>query len=236
VRVGILYADDLGEDVISEYGDYADMFQNLLQCVDKTLSFSTYHVTRAEYPSTIDVCDAYLLTGSKFGAYEDEDWIRQLTKFIIELHRQEKKLTGICFGHQLIAHALGGLAQKSEKGWGMGVMSSDVNQAADKCAWLTPGKDSFSLLVSHQDQVVKLPPGAELVASNVFCPIAAFRIGESVLTFQGHPEFSVEYLRYIMDNRREQLGEEKYSRALSSLRQPIDSELVAQWLVNFITG
>ena len=234
MKIGILHADDLAKEILNEYGDYADMFQNLLLSVDDTLSFSTYQVTQSEYPSTIDECDAYLLTGSKFSAYDDEAWIKQLIKFIVELHQQQKKLIGICFGHQLIAHALGGLTQKSEKGWGVGLIISDVKQTADKYDWLTPEKEGFSLLVSHQDQVVKLPPGAELIASNAFCLNAGFQIGESVLTFQGHPEFSVEYLKYIMNNRREIIGEETYSLALLSIKQPADQELVAQWLVNFI--
>jgi GMP synthase-like glutamine amidotransferase len=234
VKIGILHADDLAEEIINEYGDYADMFQDLLLSVDETLSFYTYQVTKSEYPSIVDECDAYLLTGSKFSVYDDEAWIRQLIKFITELHQQQKKLIGICFGHQLIAHALGGLVERSEKGWGIGIINSDVEQIADKYGWLIPEKESFSLLVSHQDQVVELPPRAKLIASNAFCPNAGFQLGTSVLTFQGHPEFNVEYLKYIMGKRREIIGEEKYKQAFLSLEQPADHKLVAQWLVNFL--
>jgi GMP synthase-like glutamine amidotransferase len=238
MKIGILHADDLAQEIINEFGDYADMFKNILSPVDEALSFHKYQVTQSEYPKDINECDAYLLTGSKYSAYDNEAWIRQLIKFIIELHQQKKKLTGICFGHQLIATALGGLTKKSEKGWGLGVMTSDVvginNQEIQN--WLRPEANNFSIMVSHQDQVVKLPPRAELIAGNTFCPNAGFQIGESVLTFQGHPEFNAEYLKYIMNKRRELAGEETYLRAQSSLKQPHDQKLVAQWLVNFLNN
>lgn len=236
MKIGILNADDLEKHVIDKYGDYADMFCDLILNVDDTVQFRKYQVTHFEYPADIDECDAYLLTGSKFGAYEDHGWIKRLMEFIITLHKRQKKLIGICFGHQVIAQALGGLVEKSEKGWGVGLVKSEIQQPANEFGWLRPEKDSFVLLVSHQDQVIKLPPQAQLVASNDFCPVASFQVGQSMLAFQGHPEFSVEYLEYIMEGRWQLIGEEKYNQAKLSIEQPADQKLVTQWMLNFING
>ncbi|UCB55142.1 MAG: hypothetical protein JSW45_00955 [Thiotrichales bacterium] len=231
--IGILEADILDDDVIERYGHYADTFEQLLSAVDPQLAFQTYHVTQQQYPQDINDCDVYLITGSKSSVYEDIDWINRLKQFVVDCYEREVKMVGICFGHQLIAHALGGRVQKSDKGWGIGVASSEVTHMPD---WLVPEKKQFNLLVSHQDQVTRLPQQASLVATNEFCPIAGYRVNNSILTFQGHPEFSRDYLRYIMTHRRDLIGEQAYNHAKQSLARALneDNNLVAQWIVNFI--
>lgn len=229
--IGILEADTLDDEVIKQYGRYADSFEQLLSAVDPQLNFQTYHVTQQEYPRDLEECDAYLITGSKSSCYEDVDWIHRLKQFVVRCHEQDIKMVGICFGHQLIADALGGAVQKSDKGWGIGVASTDITHEP---AWLEPKQKQFKLLVSHQDQVTRLPQQAALVATNPFCPISAYSVNSSVLAFQGHPEFSRDYLQYIMTQRREYIGEQAYHHAKESLHQNEDSQLVAQWIVNFI--
>ena len=229
--IGILQADDLAEEVIQRYGRYAAMFENVLSSVDPKLEFKTYQVTQLEYPQHIHDCDAYLITGSKSSCYEDIQWIHRLKQFVVDCHQQEKKLLGICFGHQLIAHALGGWVQKYDKGWGIGIARSMVTHMPH---WLKPEQQQFNLLVSHQDQVTRLPPEASLVVTNEFCANSGFRINHSILTFQGHPEFSHDYVQYIMTQRREIIGEQAYQQGMESLQQDEDNELVAQWIVNFI--
>jgi GMP synthase-like glutamine amidotransferase len=231
--IGILEADELNDEVIQRYGRYAETFEQLLSAVDPHLAFQTYQVTQQEFPQSIDACDAYVLTGSKHSCYEDIPWINQLKQFVVECHAKKKKLIGICFGHQLIAQALGGSVQKHDKGWGIGMSSSDVKTTPH---WLTPKQPQFNLLVSHQDQVTRLPQQASLVASNDFCPIAGYHVNHTILTFQGHPEFNHDYLQYIMTQRREVIGEQAYQQAIESLQQDEDNELVAQWIVNFIRG
>ena len=106
--IGILEADELTEDVIQRYGHYAETFEQLLSGIDPKLAFKTYHVTREHYPLDINECDAYLMTGSKYSVYQDIHWIHWLQQFVVDCVAQQKKLIGICFGHQLVAQALGG--------------------------------------------------------------------------------------------------------------------------------
>jgi len=229
--IGILEADVLADDVRRRFGSYADMFEKLLSGADPQLVFRTYQVTQQHYPQHIDECDAYLVTGSKASCYDDEDWIDRLKRFVAECFDNNKKQVGICFGHQLIAQALGGQVRKNDAGWDIGLATSDVT---DHPGWLVPERQQFNLLVSHQDQVMRLPDQAVLFAANAFCPIAGYHIDPSVLTFQGHPEFERDYLQYLMTNRREIIGEQAYRHAQLSLRQRVDDDVVAQWLVKFI--
>jgi GMP synthase-like glutamine amidotransferase len=231
VIIGILETDVLNEEVQLKYGSYPEMFKNLLLKVDDTLKFKSYQVINFQYPDNISECDAYLITGSQFSAYDDLAWINQLKVFIKRLVDYQIKLVGICFGHQLIAQALKGRVEKSDKGWGVGLITSEVKI---KPAALQMDSSQFSLLVSHQDQVVVLPDDAELLAGNDFCPNASYIISNSVLTFQGHPEFSVEYLKSIMNKRRVLIGEENYKKSLLTLKNRVDDKKVALWIVNFI--
>ena len=233
MKIGILEADRLSEALRSRYGSYGDMFQNLLHSVDERLALPRYQVTASDYPEDIDDCDAYLITGSNAGIYDDEPWIGRLHDYVIALAGRRKKLVGICFGHQLIAQALGGRAEKSDKGWGVGLAASTVYAAK---AWMDPAKESFALLMSHQDQVTALPPRAELIAGNDFCAYASFQLGDHILTFQGHPEFTPDYARRRMHDRREIIGEQRYRQGMASLKQNADDLLIAKWIINFVRG
>jgi len=232
VRIGILEADTLEPNIKEKYGSYAEMFQRLFLSVNDRIEFKVYRVIDDCYPDDIDECNGFLITGSKSSAYDNESWIIKLRNYIVELHKREKKLIGICFGHQLIAQALGGLTKKNEHGWGVGKVMADlqINKS-----WIHHSIKKFSLLMSHQDQVVSLPGHAELIASNAFCPNAAFQVGNNILTFQGHPEFSNDYLKYLMSKRRDKIGKEKYNKAIDSLCKKNDGQLVAQWIINFIS-
>ena len=121
-----------------------------------------------------------------------------------------------------------GCLTESLSALGIGLASSEVTQTPD---WLLPQQKCFNLLVSHQDQVTLLPTDASLVATNDFCPIAGYQVNHSILTFQGHPEFSRDYLQHIMTNRRQIIGEQVYQQAMKSLQH---NEVVANWIVNFI--
>ncbi len=233
MHIGILQADHHDVDIKQRFGTYSDMFQQLFHKVDCDVNFTTYQVIDKRYPDSINECDGYLLTGSKESVYDRQAWIDHLREFIIKLSRSETKLVGICFGHQLIADALGGKVEKSKNGWGIGVTSSLVTESN---SWMHPEMTQFSLLISHQDQVIQLPDGAVCFADNVFCPYSGFRIGRKILTFQGHPEFSVDYLKDRMLMRKALYGDELYSDALDSLKNETQHIDVARWILNFFNG
>ena len=235
MRIGILKTDSVREEFQHEFGDYPVMFRAVLMANadDVPIEFRDYDVQRGEYPASIDECDAYLITGSRESAYDDQPWIHRLARFVQELDAARHTLVGICFGHQLIAHVLGGETRAAETGWAVGVQETQVLSPAE---WMLPYRERFGLLSSHKDQVVRLPERAEVFASTPFCPNSGFTIGDHILTFQGHPEFSKGYSRALIELRRELLGEPGYSSGVESLGKPVHQSMVGRWIINFIAS
>ena len=181
-RIGILQCDRVRPELIERHGDYPDMFRGLLEPQlrrpsGSTVSLPVFDVEHGRYPDDPADCYAYLITGSRAGVYDPEPWIRPLMGFARELHRRRIPVAGICFGHQLLAQALGGRAEKSAKGWGVGIRRVAV---AAQRPWMQPPLAAFELIYSHQDQVTRLPPGARRLAGDTFCPNAMFELDRLV--------------------------------------------------------
>lgn len=233
MKLGILKTDAVRPEWVADFGEYPDMFIRLLSEADPDLAFAVYDVEAGVYPQDIDEVDAYLITGSKASVYDDRLWIHTLMDFVRELHARRKKLIGICFGHQLVAHALGGRTEKSSKGWGVGI---HTHTFASTPAWHDGGDDALQILVSHQDQVVQPASGAQVLAGSEFCENAVTQLDDHILTFQGHPEFIEAYSRQIMTSRRDLLGESVFHSAMSSLEGEYRSQSgrVARWILAFL--
>ena len=152
--------------------------------------FKDYAVVNGEFPSSINDCEGWLVTGSKHGAYEDHAWIPPLEDFIREVYASNLPIVGICFGHQIMAQALGGKVEKFGGLWGMGTQE-----------YAHPDGTKTKLLAMHQDQVIEKPPEAEIVASNDFCKMAGLAYKNRALSFQPHPEFSHEFMEDLIKSR-----------------------------------
>ncbi|MFA7553993.1 MAG: GMP synthase [Spongiibacteraceae bacterium] len=231
MKIGILKTDDVRSQWVDKYGEYSDMFIELLRSADPALTFVVYEVQHGQYPASIDDVDAYIITGSKRSVYEDIPWIHQLAEFVRTLAAAQKKLVGVCFGHQLIAHALGGKTEKSDKGWGVG---RHTVRLSDRALKSIGGEQDFNLLVSHQDQVTIPAKGAEVLATSDFCSYAICQIGNHILSFQGHPEFNVDYSRELLNLRVDKYSRQCYQQGIDSLELPLDTQRAAQWIVDFI--
>ncbi len=233
MRLGILRTDAVRPELEPVFGQYPEMFGALLQTADPDLEYAVYDVEIGEYPVDIDEVDAYLITGSKSSVYEDQPWIIELIAFICELDARRKKLLGICFGHQLVAQALGGKTEKSAKGWGVGL---HTHRFTTTPSWHDHGDVNLNILVSHQDQVVVVPPRARVLAGSEFCENAVCQVGNHILTFQGHPEFVPEYSYELLTIRRERIGEVAYAAGMASLGGVQEGQRVARWMLNFLNA
>ncbi|MCG8382713.1 MAG: GMP synthase [Gammaproteobacteria bacterium] len=232
MKIGILQCDEVMPVFRSEFPDYPEMFERILLDVNPSLTMTVYRVIDGVHPEDIDTCDAYIFTGSRYSVYEDTPWIGAAKVLVQRLYTRGKKMAGICFGHQLIAEALGGKVERSVNGWGIGVHTWTIRR---NLGLKTNNDVQLSLLVSHQDQVVQLPEHAELIASSGFCPIAAFQVGNTALCFQGHPEFTPAFSRALMEHRRERIGDANVDAGIASLKQPHMSEPVARWILEFFS-
>jgi len=224
----ILENDSLNPAVEPLYQGYGAMFERLLRNAGATGRFDIFNTVRGDYPASFDGYDAVLLTGSRADAFSQEPWVLTLRQKVEQLLKQGKKLVGICFGHQLIALCLGARVGRAPQGWGAGRMSYRwLDQAA------APNQE-LALLASHQDQVFDLPQGATLLATSDFCPVAGFTVRDQVFCVQPHPEFVPEYSAFLLDKRRNLLGEERYTTATQSLVKGHDGAQVARQIVAFI--
>jgi GMP synthase-like glutamine amidotransferase len=237
--LGILDCDDLSPELRGDYHCYTCMFKTLFLPYFQSgapfescsIDYRRYDVQNGKLPADTRECDAYLITGSKTGVYDDKPWIAALKLFIQQAYEQEIKLVGLCFGHQILADALGGKAEKSSKGWGIGAMTSQLVEQTD---WMPEKLETLCLLYSHQDQVTCLPPKAKVIYSSDFCEFSAFYIPKCVLAFQGHPEFTVDYSHRLMFIRQARYAEGQYKLAIESLEQPLHSDILGRWIINFL--
>ena len=233
MKLGILNTIPPEASVVNWGGTPVDAYIRFFESVNAPFTYVGYQIAQGQFPTSPDECDAYIITGSPRGVYNTDDWIAVLSQFIRDSYRAGIKLVGICFGHQILAHALGGRAEKSEKGENFGLKSFDVTQPK---AWMSGKQDHCSLYFAHQDQVVKLPPEAELLGGNTFCPIALYEIDNRVLGIQGHPEFSIGIMQNILSRAEKTMEPQMYEASARSLDNGApDNQLVAQWIVNFIS-
>lgn len=229
--IAILVTGEPPAELAERHAGYGSMIECLLRAQDSGISCTHYDVRENCFPAAPDAHDAYMITGSRHAAYEDLPWIHRLAALIRELDAARKPLVGICFGHQLIAQALGGRVEKASQGWGVGVHRTNITARA---AWMDQAEPQLQLIVSHQDQVVELPGRAELLAGSEFCPVAMYRVESHLFAMQAHPEFSHDYSRELMQVRRPIIGEERIEAGLHSLAQPVDAARVAGWLLAFM--
>ena len=228
LRIGILETGRPPEDLLNRHGDYP-------QLVDEWVAplggeSRSYAVLDGEFPESASDADLWVITGSRHGVYEDHDWIPPLEQFIRDVRDAGGKMFGICFGHQIIAQALGGKVEKSEKGWGTGVHSYDLaDDWPEKLGG--PLAEGLAMQVFHQDQVIDKPETAATLASSGFCEYAALWYPDFAVTVQGHPEYTSEFARDLIEARRELVlvGRDPEA-AFEETRAPTTREALALWL------
>lgn len=227
MRVGLLVCDEVREEYREEFGDYPGMFQWLFPNYD----FQVYNVFKGEFPASVDDCEVYMSTGSSHSVYEDLAWIHQTKAFIKNIFKANKYFIGFCFGHQLMAEALGGKVAKAPAGWCVGVQTFDVYKIKP---WMRPAKTQVNYLLMCQDQVMVLPKNTQRIAGNADCPNAILQVGERMMSIQAHPEFSKAYDQTLMKGRVERIGAETVAKGIESLKMDIDVSIFRQWVNAFL--
>lgn len=218
MKIGILTTGHRPE-ALPEHKSYSDMFRDLL--AGQGFDFDNYDVVDGEMPDSVTAADGWLITGSKHGAYEDLPWIAPLEALIREAHAADIPLVGICFGHQIIAQALGGRVEKFSGGWSVGRVAYDF------------GGETLPLYAWHQDQVVERPEGAEVVARTDFCENAGLVYGGKAFSVQPHPEFTAAFLSGLMDARGEVVPQEMLAEARATVGQPVANARLGQMIGQF---
>jgi GMP synthase-like glutamine amidotransferase len=225
MNIGILETGRPPAELEARFGRYDAMLSRLL---GNEFATRTYSALAGELPTRPEDHDAYIITGSPAGVYEDHDWIPPLKSFLREA-KGRAKLIGICFGHQIMAEAFGGRVEKSDKGWGVGLHRYETKAAP---SWMDP-VESFAVAVSHQDQVVRQPPNSQVIASSPFTAYGVLEYQDQpAISFQCHPEFEPGFAQALIETRRDRLPDP--DAALASLNEPDDRGQVRDWLRRFL--
>ena len=222
MKLAILETGRPPGDLAGRFGDYPAMFERLL---GDDFEAERFNVQAGEFPA--DGHEAILITGSPAGVYDGFPWIGPLADFIRA--SGDRKMVGICFGHQIMADALGGQVVKSEKGWGAGLHRYSVVRREP---WLS-GEQEISIPASHQDQVVMQPPNTDIVAASDFTPYAALAwTDHPAISFQFHPEFDPAFAKALIEKRYDIVPDP--DAAIASLDAPNDNQRVGGWIRRFL--
>ncbi|KAI0247387.1 class I glutamine amidotransferase-like protein [Lactifluus subvellereus] len=223
-RLALLVCDIPIPAVVKDHGEYPMIFNRLLRTslpdgfVDFTLD--SYDVRYAmEYPtaSLLDTFDGIIITGSAASAYEDAEWINKLVSWVADLamHKPCIKIIGICFGHQIVARALGGECVSNGGKWEVAITEVILTDLGQRIF----GAPTLNIQQMHRDHVPAVPPSFHLLGSTTTTrnqgmvqfsdpdtPLPAPNVPIPqihILTLQGHPEFTEEIVKEVIKARSE---------------------------------
>lgn len=226
-RIGLLLVGHIDAGSLHIGGDYPELYAGILAPHD--IELTTYRCDEGQMPSSLSEQDGWLCSPSRLSVYDDVDWLRDVEQLLRDMVATETPYVGICFGHQLMAQALGATVAKADYGWGIGAKHYDI---VEQQSWMD-SSDQIVLAASHQDQVQSLPDGARLLARADYCPVGGMLIGDRAWTLQVHPEFSPSLADSLLATRLALFGEEKAGAARSTLSEPLQQDRIAGWISTF---
>jgi len=234
MKLTIIQTGGVPAALADRFMPYPSMFQTMFDRTGQGFTYETVPIYEgAPLPDPAQL-EAILITGSAAGVYDDLFWLDPLRGFIRDAYAHRTSMLGICFGHQIMADALGGDVRKSDKGWGLGRHTYSVLQ---RPGFMGNAPASLSVACSHQDQVIVAPKDAEVILASDFTPNAglAYKNG-AALSFQPHPEFADDYTAALIELRRGKAPDEVVETAIKSVAKPSDSADVARYLGQFFKG
>ncbi len=230
MRIGLLVVGHVDEASRAVAGDYPELFGALL--AEHGIELVAYDVVAGNLPDSVTECDGWLCSPSRNSVTDDLPWIRPAEDLLREVIAAEQPYVGICFGHQLLARALGAPVARYPGGWQVGAQTYEVVQSRP---WMVPAQPTITLIASHEDQVDSVPDGAELLARGTTgeSRVAGFTLGQRAWTLQAHPEFVAPLADHLLARRVDLIGAEKVARARASLARPLDRAVVGSWIARF---
>lgn len=231
LRIAILLTNDDTSAFAERFPNDGHKVVQLLQPLRPAWRFEVVAVKDGVLPADPQAFDGYVITGSPASVNDDRlSWVGPLLAFIRALDAARQPLMGLCFGHQAVARALGGQVARNVAGWGLGTAPTHWQQARP---WMMPAQSTTTLMAAHNEQVTRMPGGAECLGGSDFCPIGSMQIGQHIWTTQYHPEMPLVFMQALLGYLADKLDAATLARAHASLSQADDAPLFGQWMVQF---
>lgn len=181
-----------------------------------------YAVKDDIFPEALDF-DGILITGSPASVHDPAPWIARLETLVRDAVARRVPLFGACFGHQIIAKALGAQVGDNPSGWVLGRVTTVLSDT----------DTTVSVYAAHKEQVMALPPQARVAAYTDGCAIAGFAIADHVLTTQYHPEMTHGFIAALLDAFADDIGPDITRCAAASLTPAPDQAAWAERIAAF---
>ena len=233
MKLTILQVGETPQPLRDRYARFDQFFERMFSATGHGFTFDSVPVIDGAPLPDPDEVEGVVVTGSAMGVYGETEWMDPLKDFIRSAYARNTPMMGVCFGHQVIADALGGDVRKSEKGWGIGRHAYRVD---GKHAALNGLGETIAIAASHQDQVLAPPDGATVFLSSDFTPNAGIVYGNgTTISVQPHPEFEPDFAKALVELRRgNPLPDDVVDERIASLDAPVDNGKLAEALARFL--
>lgn len=231
MRIAVLNNNTIDSDFSRRFPDDGQKVVAGLQPLRPQWSFDVWQARAGLMPGSPEGYDGFVLTGSVSSVNDEVPWVLQLAGLVRQLHAQRLPTVGLCFGHQMMAHALGGRVGFSPGGWRVGSATTHIS---DVQPWMQPAQAAVTLFAAHQEQVLQPPAVARVVGGDAFTPAAALAVDQHFFSTQYHPEFGREFMRGLLQSHDGEWTAETVAAALDQVAQPVDAALFFRWMAQFL--
>lgn len=236
MKIGVIQTGRVRGELAATHGEYPEMFARLLNGDAPRFDIRTVALVDGAPLPAPDWADGWAITGSRHGVYDDIAWIEPLKAFLRAARAARRPIVGVCFGHQILAEALGGRAVKHEGGWRLGAHRFDVADAR----WTPDAPQALTLHSVHQDQVVEIPKDAAVWATAPGCRYAGLTYGDpaspDAVSIQPHPEFDAPFARALTEKLHAdgRVTDAVAGPALASIGQPVDNAALGRMFGDYL--